>query len=78
MIPAMSFATGANEVPALVHPVTGNRNLNMNTLYKNSWPSERHNDDSNDPWYHGDYRAIGYVYVYGVFDKIRDIGEFDQ
>lgn len=74
MIPAMSFAVGADDLDKL--GVGGN--FDMNTLYKNGWPAERLSDWSNGRWLHGDYNTVEYVYVYGVFDEIINIGGFDQ
>jgi hypothetical protein len=72
MIPALSFATGANSVSSLIDPVAGDRNFDMNALYKTGWPAERNGHDwSRNRWLHGDYRAVAYVYVYRLFDDIQ-------
>ncbi len=79
MIPALSFATGANSLSSLNDPVNGNRNLDMNTLFKNGWPAARLSGWSNDRWLHGDYRAVAYVYVYTLFDDIvKTKGQLNQ
>jgi len=79
MIPALSFATGRNEVALLNRQGNGTQNYDMNDLYQNGWPDGRHNSDINDPWLHGDYKVVAYVYVYKVFDYIgKTKGEFNQ
>ena len=79
MIPALSQATGRNSLGKL--DAYGDRNFDMINM-KNGFPPERFdNTRTTDkyPWLHGDYRAVAYVYVYKVFDKICvEIGELNQ
>ncbi len=78
MIPALSLPVGANPVSAFVGP-GGDRNFNMNTpAFQNGWPEDRLNGDWQNRWLHGDYKAVAYFYVFGLFDKIRDLGGLNQ
>lgn len=51
---------------------------------KNGWPAARYVSDplpdhGNYPWIHGDHRAVAYLYVYKLFDKIsKDVGGLNQ
>ena len=74
MIPAISFAAGANPLGTI--DLHGGVNLDMNnTLYKNGWPVARHDLDQANPVKHGDFKAVAYVYVYKVFDDIAKVKE---
>ncbi len=66
-IPALSRATGAN-------PVDGfflDNNVDMMTTMKNGWPAGRMNSDHKlNNWLHGDFRDVGYFFVYRLYDDI--------
>jgi len=69
-IPALSFASGRNELSAF----TQSRNFNMHNM-KNGWPQERLNDqEKEDHWLHSDIRYIAYPFTYKLFDKIVEKG----
>ena len=68
-IPALSFATGANAVPAKFGGP--DNNVNMNVEFKTvgmTWPRPSMN------WEHGDFRAVAYPFNYKLYDNIRDRG----
>ncbi len=74
MVPALSFATGANRLT----PLGDDGNFDMNAM-KNGWASARMTDWSEGRWLHGDYKTVAYVHVYKVFDKIsKELGGLDQ
>jgi len=76
MIPALSFAAGANRLT----PLGDDGNFDMNGM-ENGWPASLHDPNAliTDPWRHGDYRAAAYLYTYKMFDKIaKELGELDQ
>ena len=83
MIPALSYAAGANPVNAL-DVYIGGRNINMQGPIdsgglQNGWPSERMGSWSGNRWLHGDYVHVAYVYVYKLFDRIsKDLGGMNQ
>ncbi|HEY5747343.1 MAG TPA: hypothetical protein VIU12_14795, partial [Chryseolinea sp.] len=75
MVPALSFATGAN---ALANFETGNFNV---MDYKNggSWPNERLQDGTKgNNWLHSDVKDIAYIYVYPLYSKFVELGELDR
>ncbi len=59
MVPALSFAAGANPVIRF-----GTRNVNMPDHFKNDWPR------ANPSWQHSDAKVVGYLYIYKVFDAV--------
>jgi hypothetical protein len=59
MVPALSFAAGAN--PAIRF---GTRNVNMPDEFKNGWPR------ANPSWQHSDAKVVGYLYIYKLFDAV--------
>ena len=74
MIPALSFATGANRL----NNMDNDHNFNMNGMM-NGWPADRTDDNGDPAWFHGDYHAVAYLYTYKVFDKIvKDLGTLNQ
>jgi hypothetical protein len=76
MIPALSFATGANAVDAW--PFNFEMQGQMGTGMQNGWPQVRRQVDLSRPWQHGDYKTVAYLYVYDLFDNIRDKGQLNQ
>ena len=82
MVPALSFAAGANPVQSIAD--LGGMNINMQGQvviggYQNGWPAGRMSGWSGDRWLHGDYRAVAYLYVYKLFDDIvKTKGHLDQ
>ena len=65
-IPALSRATGANAIPEAF----SRNNKDMMTL-KNGWPAGRMNSDHKlNNWLHGDFRDVGYFFVYRLYDDI--------
>lgn len=82
MIPALSFAAGANPVPTLDMPLE-NHNINMQGQFaeggfQNNWPSERYDPVRGNCVLHGDYHVVAYTYLYKVFDRIKVIGSLNQ
>lgn len=66
-IPARSYAVGANHLNSL-----GDRNYNMNSLYqKQGWPDER----AEKHWRHDDFWTLAPNFVYGVYEKIIELGD---
>lgn len=66
-IPALSRATGANPVERRF----GDNNVNMMTTLKNGWPAGRMNSDFKlNNWLHGNFRDVGYFFVYRLYDDI--------
>jgi hypothetical protein len=67
--PALTLAVGMSNV----QPVE-TRNFDMQLLFKNGWPLERvavHDID----WKHSDIKALGYIYVYKLFDAFKIMSE---
>ena len=71
--PARTNPAGRNPVDIFNTPQE-NRNFDMVTL-KNSWFSTETNEKR---WLHSDIRDVGYLYTYKVYDKFKELGEFDQ
>jgi hypothetical protein len=69
MIPALTLPIGANPCSRFSDPLLGDRNRNMNELYR--WPSMR-------PWRHGDFRDIAYVYVWDLYDTFVLEGRLEE
>ena len=76
MIPALSFATGANAVRGW--PNNFDMQGPIGTGMQNGWPQVRRQVDPSRPWQHGDYKTVAYLYVYKLFDNIRDKGQLNQ
>ena len=85
MVPALSFAVGANPLGAL--PASQNVNMQhreqdgqvIDAGLQNGWPAGRMLGWSGDRWLHGDYRTVAYLNVYELFDDIvKRRGHFDQ
>lgn len=70
MIPALSFAAGANPLGTLAPPGDSNKNFDM-MAYKtdNLWPR------SNPEWEHSDIKIVAYSYVYQLYNKFVELGE---
>jgi len=78
MIPAMSFATGYDVVPALGNPPSDfNFDLSSAVIRGEGepWPAER---DGDLRWRHSDLREVAYVYTHGLYDKIVEVGELQR
>jgi hypothetical protein len=72
--PARTPPAGANTIQTLERPGPA-RNLNMDTVFKNGWPSSRIIDEfRRDRWLHSDIRVVSYVFVHGVFERFVDLG----
>jgi hypothetical protein len=59
MVPALSFAVGANPATRF-----GTRNVNMPDDFKNGWPR------ANPSWQHSDAKVVGYLYIHKLFDAV--------
>jgi hypothetical protein len=64
-IPALTLPVGANPVPVLQ---VISHNFNMETTFKNGWPSSRASDQGR--WHHSDFREVAYTFTYKLFDEI--------
>jgi pimeloyl-ACP methyl ester carboxylesterase len=77
LVPSRTLAAGANPVARFAPANQPNRNFNMNTSFQNGWPQERASQGDFN-WYHSDVRAVGYVFIHGLFKKFVEIGGLDQ
>ena len=69
-IPALSYATGRNDVEAFDQP-GGSRNIDINAGgLRNGWPSNRGDSD----WKHSDMKNIPYTYVYPFYEELVETG----
>jgi len=68
VIPALSFAAAANEVPSL-NPIGASRNIHMEDM-QNGWPQSRSSSD----WLHSDLKNIAYPYVYEFYERVIQEG----
>jgi len=75
MVPALSYASGANQIVKLTADSGEQRNFNMPDIYQNGWPSVRMGDLS---WLHSDIKTIAYPYIYQFYDKMVELGELNQ
>jgi len=72
-IPAMSFATAANEIKGLAV----GRNFNMENVGRNGtdWPTEGHGLSADENrWLHSDFKNVAFPYVYLLFKKFKEEG----
>ena len=69
-LPALSFATGANQLDLLQE-----RNVDMNSLQPNGWPESRTNTNLGSRWLHSDFRAVAHYYTWQLYQKIVKEGE---
>jgi hypothetical protein len=69
MIPALTRAAGGRDVPVL-DKKKNPRNLNLMTKkFQSGWPPERlANKDLKNRYLHRDFRDVGYVYIYRLYD----------
>jgi hypothetical protein len=72
MIPALSFAAGANRLESFGEQ----RNFDMMTL-KSGWPIERLNQN-NPNWLHSDFKTVAYLYMNPVLLKMIELGQLNQ
>jgi hypothetical protein len=72
MIPALSFAAGAN--PLESRGDGGNFDL---MLLKNGWPEERLRQN-NPNWLHSDFITVPYLYMHPALLKMIELGELNQ
>ena len=75
-IPALSYATGANQLAAI--GVLRNfdlNSLNSNNGFQTGWPASRlANPDESTRWLHSDLKDVAYPYNHKMHDKIVDLG----
>ena len=63
VIPAESFAAGANEIRGFL-------NHNMQTETSNGWP--RKDSDQKASWEHSDVKDVSFYFTYKLFEKINN------
>ena len=74
-IPALSYATGANDIDqySSLKPI-GRGGYMMDSL-ENGWPQQRiENIRQKNRWFHSDIRNVAYCFTYQVFDKKVKLG----
>jgi hypothetical protein len=67
MFPARTLPTGVRPLKFL----GANRNFDMQTQFKNGWPTERDLPD----WQHTDIKTIAFSYIFPAFDVIVTLGD---
>ena len=78
-IPATTFGMAVNAVPRISQEAGEERNFNMmNMKEQGQWPQVRLNSGLAGNWLHSDFRDVGLSYVLPMYEKIIDIGKFDQ
>ena len=74
-----SFAVAVNEVPKFDPIVGPSRNFNMMTMKENGqWPQIRLDAGVGGNWLHSDFRDVALSYVLPMYEKIIELGSFDQ
>ena len=74
MVPALSFATGCNNLGILGET----RNFDMMGMKnQGEWPPARSGQGSAD-WFHSDIKAIAFVYTRPVYDKMVELGDLKR
>jgi hypothetical protein len=78
-IPSESFAIAVNEVPKISQEAGEERNFNMMTMKENGqWPEIRLNAGVGGNWLHSDFRDVALSYVLPMYEKMIELGSFDQ
>ena len=84
-IPAMSYATGANELDTLNPIMQPSRNYDMELMFKsNGWPlpeelsREGEEERNQNGWFHSDFWVLAPVYVQSLYLKWVDLAELDK
>ncbi len=73
-IPALSYAVAANPLSN----AQGNFDMQIQFKTDQQWPSEEHSGDATGDWLHGDFRNVALSYVYGMYEKMIELGGLDE